>query len=255
MSEAARFAWHRPELLDSLLRGEAKLKALMAGSARTLRAGKVLIEANSQHDYVYRLVSGWACRNRTIADGRDQFILVFLPGDLFAVKSMFVTCHPDDVKILSDAQVERIHCRDLHEAYAADVDVANRCIWQVVEEERRLHSWVFGLGQGSADERLAMLLLDFRGRLMLSGAIARDALTYRMPLTQSNLADHLGITAIHVNRVLRGLREAGIATVRDSEVNITDLTALARLAYPLLDPYERKRPEYVGALAEAPHVS
>jgi hypothetical protein len=65
-----------------------------------------------------------------------------------------------------------------------------------------------------------------------------------MPLTQGQLADHLGITAIHTNRVLRVFRESRIATVREGMVTIHDLPALVRIARPLLDPYERSRAEY-----------
>jgi len=246
MNDVVRFAHHRPHLEESLLRGEAKLRELMRGSQLSVPAGKILIRAGTDHEYVYRLVSGWACRTRGIADGRDQIILVFLPGELFAIKSMFVSCHFDDVKVLADAVVERVHFKELHRAFREDHDVADRCIWQVVEEERRLHGWVFGLGQGSAEERLALLLIDFRGRLSLAGVIARDARAFRMPLTQTQLADHLGITPVHVNRILRGFREAGIVSVRDGEVTISDLDELARRAYPLLDAYERQTPEYVG---------
>jgi CRP-like cAMP-binding protein len=250
MSDSAGFALHRPEYREALTRGEEKIIALMKGSARRHAAGHILIEANTDHAYVYRLVSGWACRIRTLMDARDQCILVFLPGDLFAVKSMFVNRHLDDVIILSDAVVERIQYRDLHRAFESDADIANRCIWQVIEEERRLHSWVASLGLGNADERLALLLLDFRGRLAMSRTIAPDALTYEMPLTQTQLADHLGITAIHVNRVLKVFRESGVASIRDRFVFIHNLDSLTRIAYPLLDTYERSTPEYVGPTQE-----
>jgi CRP-like cAMP-binding protein len=246
VTDAARFALHRPELQEALVRGEQKIYSLLAGSAQELRAQTRLIAANTDHPFVYRLVSGWAARNRTLADGRDQIILVFLPGDLFAVKSMFVTRHTDDVRLLSDAVIERIHHRDLRRAYAEDSDIAMRCTWQVVEEERRLHNWVVGLGQGSADERLAALLIDFHGRLALSGTIDPETLTFDMPVTQAQLADHVGITAIHVNRVLRSFRESGIVTVRDGRVSIHDMPKLRESAHALLDRYERSTPEYAG---------
>jgi CRP-like cAMP-binding protein len=245
MSDSARFALHRPEFLHSLIRGEEKIGALLEGSSFQLNAGQTLVEAGSDHHFVYRLVEGWACRSRQLPDGRKQFILIFLPGDLFAVKSMFVTRHPDAVMTLSAVVVERIDYRQLHEAYTRDSDIASRCLWQVMEEERRLHSWVTGLGQGSADERLALLLLDFRGRLILSGTIASGSLQYQMPLTQEQMADHLGITAVHVNRVLKAFREGGLATVREGRVRIEDLDKLTQRASALLDVYESTSPAYV----------
>jgi CRP-like cAMP-binding protein len=157
---------------------------------------------------------------------------------------MFVEKHPDSVVVLSASRIECIHHRALTRAYRDDGDIASRCIWQVIEEERRLHNWVVGLGQGSAEERLAMLLVDFQGRLALSDTIESGATTYEMPLTQVQLADHLGLTAVHVNRVLKVFRESGLASVRDGTVRILDLPRLARLACPLLDPHERSRLEY-----------
>ena len=253
MSDSARFALHRPELHESLLRGEEKIIALMQGGASSLRAGHELIPIGTDHQYVYRLVEGWACRTRQISDGRDQTILLFLPGDLFAVKSMFVTRHPDSVRVLTQSVVERLSYQVLYKAFREDADIANRCIWQVVEEERRLHNWVVGLGQGSADERLAMLFVDLHGRLARSRTIPADALQFPMPLTQVQLADHLGLTPVHVNRVLRAFREGGVLSLRDGHVVIESLDKLTHLAYPLLDPFERTTAEFMGverALAE-----
>jgi len=246
MGAAARFALHRPEFLQSLLRGEQKVVALMQGNESSRAAGRPLIEGGTDHPYVYRLLRGWAGRTRMLPDGRTQFILIFLPNDLFGVKSLFVNRHVDSVRAISDIVVERVSYMKLYEAYAADSDVSTRCTWQVIEEERRLHSWVVGLGQGSAEERLALLMLDFKGRLTATGSLPEAALTYPMPLTQSQLADHLGITAVHMNRVLKEFRDSGILLVRNGQVQITDLDALVQRAAPLLDVYERNQKAYVG---------
>ncbi len=197
------------------------------------------------------MVDGWACRVRSLPDGRDQCILIFMPGDLFAVKSMFIERHPDDVRTLSDCLVERLHYRELLRLYHQDPDIANRCVWQVVEEERRLHNWVVGLGQGSADERLAMLLMDFHERLQGAGVIAEGALEFQMPLTQQQLADHLGLTAIHVNRVLKAFREREIVVVREGTVRILNFERLRLIALPLLDLHEPKAAERTVRSADA----
>jgi len=244
-----RYALLRPELDESLARGEVKIARLTKGVTCELKPRHVLIEADTDHPFVYRLIEGWACRVRRLSDSRAQSILIFLPGDLFAVKSMFVRRHPDAVQTLTRALVSRIHYKDLHKAYSSDVDIANRCTWQVMEEERRLHSWVVSLGQGSAEERFALLIVDLHGRLAASGHIEADALSFEMPLTQTQLADHLGITAVHVNRVLRTFRERAIVTVRDGRVSIENLPMLLKTAAALMDAYERSAPEYRGTLA------
>src|SRR5882762_6494768 len=113
MMDSAKFALHRPEFLDPLMRGEEKIASIMRGSAFELSAGAILVEGGTEHSYVYRLLSGWVCRNRLLADGRNQFILIFLPGDIFGVKSMFIIRHPDAVQAISQSVVERIDYRRL----------------------------------------------------------------------------------------------------------------------------------------------
>jgi CRP/FNR family transcriptional regulator, anaerobic regulatory protein len=234
----------RSQLRGSLQRGDEKLKALLRESGRSAPAGHVLIRSGSEHEYVYRLRSGWACRNRAIADGREQIILMFVPGDVFAVKSLFLTRHPDNVQLLSAAVVERVHQNELREAFAQDADIANRCMWQVVEEERRLHSWVFGLGQGSAEERLAMLVLDVRGRLVLASEISPDADSFEFPLTQVQVSECLGITPVHANRIVKAFRERRIVVFQNGRATIQDFVELRRIAEPLMDVFERSVSEY-----------
>lgn len=237
----------RSELRASIGEGNTKLGRLMSVRSLSLSAGETLVHGGEDHEFVYRLRSGWACRSRLLTDGREQTILIFIPGDLFAVKSLFVDRHPDDIRAVSPAVVDVIDRHQLYEAYLRDGDIAARCTWQVVEEERRLHSWVVGLGQGTAEERVARLLIDLRGRLARSGqGIAPDGLDFEMPLKQKDIASHLGLTPIYVNRVLKAIRGDRIATVKSGRVTIHNLGKLVDLARPLLDPYEISAPEYVG---------
>lgn len=232
-----RFANHRVELAQSLLDGDEKIRTRMHGTHEEIAAGEVLIEAGSDYEYVHRLKSGWACRTRRSLDEREQYILVYLPGELFGLKSMFVAHQYDDVILLTDALVERVHQRDLHHAFMTDADVAHRCVWQIVEEERRLHVWVFALARAQAEERLAWALLDFRNRLAACNVIGPDAATYPLPLTQAQLACHLGITPIHLNRILQRFRHEGLLRLERGQVTIPELDRLADFAFALVDDY------------------
>ncbi len=241
----------REEIRPAVAAGEQKIRKLFSRASRVLAAGEVLVPEGSSHDYVYRMRSGWTARARTISDGRTQYILTFLPGDLFAVKSMFVREHPDRIEALSNAVVEQIDRRELMRAYKEDSDIAMRCTWQVVEEERRLHNWVVGLGRGSVQERIASLILQFRSRLALAGVIAIDALTFDVPMTQQQLADHLGVSLVHFNKSLRRIRDAGALAVHGRTFEMLDWPALVAMAEPVLDPMEASSEHFTGSAARA----
>jgi CRP/FNR family transcriptional regulator len=240
-----RYPLHRPELLNLLTSGEATIRRAM-GSPIARRAGEVLINTGEEGKTVYLLEAGWVARTRLIEDGRRQIIFVFLPGDLMGIKSMLLTTQPDTIQCLTKASVRAIEHRRLLELIARDHAAAMRAMFQLAEDERWLHNWVAALGKGSAQERIATLLLDLRGRLFQAGLASGDG--FLMPLTQQEIADHLGLTIVHVNRVLRRLREAGVVTLQRGSVRVDDLTRLSELAAPLQDIFERSRPEFGGRL-------
>jgi CRP-like cAMP-binding protein len=193
---------------------------------------------------VYRLRTGWLARTRPLPDGRKQIILVFLPGDLVGTKTMYLTRQPDAIEALSDATLEWIDHRAMRELVRRDPDAATRTTWQAMEDERRLHNWVVGLGQGSAEERMAQMMLDLHGRLSRL-KLLRDE-TFRLPMTQQQIGDFLGLTTVHVNRVLKRLREGGILSIQKQTVTFEDIAALERIAYPVQDVFERTRPGIGG---------
>lgn len=81
MTDSAFFALHQPELDAPLRRGEEKIATLMKPAVKRVPSGVTLIEANTEHKYVYSTREGWAGRIRMLPDLRSQFILIFLPGE------------------------------------------------------------------------------------------------------------------------------------------------------------------------------
>ena len=78
---------------------------------------------------------------------------------------------------------------------------------------------------------------------MLAGTIGAEVNEIPWPLTQQGLGEVLGLTAVHVNRTLQELRALGLVQVK-SRLARLDVPGLYRLAHPLLDIFERQRPEY-----------
>ena len=233
----ANYPLHRPELFEALRRGDGALRRAMTGSVRFYRPHEQLIRADEEQSWVYRLRTGWVIHARTINDGRRQIISVAVPGDLIGLKSMLVARSPDSITCLTRVSVNAIDQARLRELAADNPDVALRLMFQLGEEERRLHSWIVSLGHCSAEERLAAMVLDLRERLRMLGQLMHGA--FRLPLTQREMADYVGITDVHVNRVLRRLRESGAVSVSRGVVRVGDLNALERLASPVRDLWER----------------
>jgi CRP/FNR family transcriptional regulator len=235
-ADSGKFPLHRPELLEDLQRGESALTRAMAPNAKAFRPGDEIISEGDLHGYVYWLRTGWVARTRRIPDERTQIITVFLPGDFFGVKTILLMQQPDAMEALSGVTVEFLNWREALAMARADPDIAIRLWWQICEDQRRLHSWVTALGRGNAEERIAAMLLDFRLRLRRAG-LAGDS--FRLPMTQQQMADYLGLTVVHVNRVLKRLRDAGSISGARGAMVIRDLPAVEQLARPIQDVYDR----------------
>jgi CRP-like cAMP-binding protein len=242
-----KFPPPRDLIQNQLEAGDRALAAVMPARVRNLRPRETLVGTGERHDEIYRLASGWMVRSRTLPDGRQQIILVFLPGDLLGLKTMLLDRQPDSIQCLATARVQALGYMEALQLARTNPDVGLRFMWQLAEDERRLHNWVIALGRGSAIERVATLLLDFRGRLTLAGLADGDQ--FHLPMTQEQIADHLGLTLVHVNRTLRRLREQGVLTIANGRAQIHNIEALSAYAAPMQDIFERESKSFGGGLS------
>jgi CRP-like cAMP-binding protein len=221
-------------MADLLKRGETTLLAAMSPLPAVLRRRDILVPMGEEHEFLYVVDSGWLARSRTTPDGRRQIMIVFLPGEFCGIKSLFMTRQPDAVEALTQATARRIHFRQACELAARDFAVALHLARQLALDERHLHNWTLRLGRANAEERIAALLLELRHRLLLLGSNAGTG--YPLPLSQEQIADHVGLTTVHVNRVLRRFRQMRMVSIQHSEVLFQEnVAALEELARPVQD--------------------
>src|SRR5579884_1123996 len=148
----------RPEIRDLLARGKAALLTAMSPVPQVLQRGEVLMQVEEPHEFVYVVESGWLCRSRTLSDGRRQVIVIFLPGEVCGIKTIFMTQQPDAIEALTPASVRRIRYREACELAATNFGVAMFLAWQLAQDERHLHNWTVRLGRANAEERISALL-------------------------------------------------------------------------------------------------
>ena len=234
----------RTELAERLAAGDKILDAAMLGTERVIPAGHVLVREGEPQNTFFRLTEGKLARIRAIEDGRRQIICIFTPGDLLAVKAMLLDRQPDNIEALSRSSVTAIEYSEGLSLAGQHSTVSLRYMWQLAEDERRLHNSVTLLGRGTALERVSTALLDLQARLVLLG-IDRS-----IPIRQQDLADYVGLTLVHVNRTLRSLREQGALATQNGGIVLHDVATLHRHARPMLDIFERETPEFGASLRE-----
>jgi CRP-like cAMP-binding protein len=127
-----------------------------------------------------------------------------------------------------DSYAAEVSAADLLAAFDEAPRLAISMLWAASRDQAMVVEHLVGVGRRDADARMAHFLLELGSRLALVGLGDGDG--YDCPLTQYHLADALGLTAIHVNRTLRRLRERGLLTFRDGHVHFEDRRGLVTLA-------------------------
>ena len=125
-------------------------------------------------------------------------------------------------------EASEVLASDIFDAFSSAPRLAAAVLWAASRDEAMVVEHLVNLGRRSADMRMAHFLLELATRLNLVGV--GDRTGFVCPLTQYHVADALGLTAVHVNRVLRQLREQGLVTFQKGRVTFHDFNALVTLA-------------------------
>ena len=165
------------------------------------------------------VVEGWAARVRILSDGRRQFLSFLLPGDLVGMCQHERPLAVSTVVAITPVRTCRAPAGADHPALAQAYGVSRAL------EEAYLLAQITRLGRLDALERLCDVMLELSERLGLAGQVRNG--TFEMPLTQEMLADMLGLTPVHVNRMVQEARRRGWLEWRARRVTITDAVALA----------------------------
>jgi CRP-like cAMP-binding protein len=191
-------------------------------------ASTMLVVEGDPHGRLYRIRSGWAQRFKVLRDGRRRVLDFLIEGDFVGLDCVLGEEFGYSVEAITDLRYVVYNATRLQERFATDPMVALRLGRAAAIERQRLDQHLISIGPRCADERVAALLLQCYRRLEARGLASGDV--FALPLTQLHMADYLGITLVHTNRVLRRLQERGLITLKNREVTIHHRRALGRLA-------------------------
>lgn len=209
---------------------EAEMRVLegLHKRRRTFAAGRDLVHQGLAEQSAYILISGWACSYKIMIDGQRQIVDFQIPGDLLGFRSVLLHTSDHSIEPVTDLEVTEVHLSDFLEAFSQTPRLAAAVMWAASRDEAMVVEHLVNIGRRAAAERTAHFLLELGARLKLVGLGTKEG--YACPLTQYLLADAVGLSAIHVNRVLRKLREGGMLTFRDGYVAFDNYNRLVEFA-------------------------
>ena len=176
----------------------------------------------------YLLLEGYACRHKLLADGRRQITAIVVPGDICNPEAVTRGRNAYGVQALSSCVLNEIAVDHLSYSGKGNSHLHNILWRQMVRDQAISHEWLVGLGRRTARERIAHLFCELWYRLDAIGLVQQDS--YVFPLTQGETADVLGLSTVHVNRVLQELRRADLVHWSRGRLTILDRLALEAVA-------------------------
>ncbi len=191
-------------------------------------AEQVIVRRGERLNSSILLLDGLLARYKDLSNGQRQITHLHVPGD-------FADLHGYTLGYLDHNVITLTPCRIARAPHAKVTEITSRfpgltrAFWFSTNLDASIHrEWEVSLGRRNAIERAAHLLCELQSRLLAVGAA--EGSSFGLPITQNQFAECLGLTGVHVNRVLRELREAGLADFRGGRVTIHNRPGLEAVA-------------------------
>lgn len=205
---------------------------------REVKRGTMLQRENDAVGELYVLRKGWVLSYSMLVDGSRQILRIHFPGEFIGTTSAVYRQAPNTLLAITDLTVSPFDKRQLKALLDEHPRLAG-LMYLVGQAERvTLTDRLASLGRASARARVGALLLDMLNRLRMNDPAVTDSFPLR--LTQEEIGDATGLTAVHVNRMLRALQEAKLIDRSAGNIRVLDEARLARESnyvnrYPLID--------------------
>ena len=195
---------------------------------RRVGARDDLVQEGDRTDGVNLVLSGFAARYKTLEDGRRQFLAYFVPGDFCDLRVFVLERMDHSIMTVSPSMVANITKETVNNLTERFPRLTRALWWSTLVEEAITREWLMNIGQRTAYERAAHLFCELCARLDAVGLA--EGRGYDFPVTQMELGDTLGLSAVHVNRTLQELRRDGLITLGSGRLQILNLERLQQVS-------------------------
>ena len=198
------------------------------GRPQNVAARTDLIREGDRPGPLFVILDGWACRYKLLPEGTRQITAILMPGDVCDLHAFVLERMEHTVATLTPARVAMIPRERLEGLIESRPSIARAFLWTQLVDEDTLRAWLVSMGRRDTVKRVAHLMCELYVRARNVGLANGGRL--ELPLTQIVLGDALGLTSVHVNRVLRKLRMSGIMQLTAGNLIIADLDRLVAVA-------------------------
>lgn len=209
----------------SLTEEEKQLLDSLEQSPTDIKAGALLWEVGASADEFCTIRSGWAYSFRHLENGDRQILEVFLPGDIIGLREFAFSQRLDSVRMITDGVICHFPHRRMLEIFRQSLTLTSVLFAISSRQQALLTERLVNIARRTAKQKMAHFLHEMYLRLRQTN---RDiGGQFRLPLSQEQLADILGLSPVHVSRTFSALNEEGLVFRDRHHVTIPDLDALA----------------------------
>jgi CRP-like cAMP-binding protein len=211
-----------------LTQRDVKVLVEATSRARPYPAKFDLIREGDEPGPVIAVLAGWAFRYKILPSGTRQIMAFLMPGDACDLNIGLLAEMDHSIQTLTPATIAMVPRAEMVAILDSYPRIARAMYIAQLVDEGTLRAWIVSMGRRSSIERVAHLMCELFIRVHAIDGLSDEGL--HLPMSQVMLADALGMTPVHINRVLKHLRDARALKMVRGAVTISDPSNLVRIA-------------------------
>ncbi len=216
------------ELRSPLSKSDREAILALPYTLKSLAPGSYAVREGEPPNGCGVLVSGFAYRQKLTGDGGRQILSIHIPGEALDFQNVFLDVADHSVQMLTRGHLAIIPRADIQQVALSSPTIGHAILISTLVEASIFREWILNVGRRDAKSRLAHMLCELAVRLDTNG-LGED-MGYHLPMTQAELADALGLTPVHLNRVIRSLEADGLINRSKRELSFPDWERMRDLA-------------------------
>jgi CRP-like cAMP-binding protein len=207
---------------------ELECLAELEAGREDVPARRTVMDEGRRYDHALIVLDGWISEQKLLRNGKRQILNFRLPGEIAGIDNLAYAAATHSVATLTPCTVARLSSDAFERLQRNFPRIGSGLFFMTLRKEVILHQWEVSLGRRDAYARVAHLLLELHRRLELRGLTEGEG--FRLPATQEDVADCVGLTTPYVNRILKAMRGEGLIAFEDRLLRILNTARLAKSA-------------------------